>query len=231
MPLAVQNLWCQVFGSSAETVCASITAADSLLRESKIGQTNVALGVKEDVLWFQISINYVKAVDVADCKDDFSCVETRSVLWEFTEFPQMKKELAARAVIQNKIQLCLGLKGHSHPNNERMADITQHVAFCLGMLHLISFYDIVLLQNFQCVHLACLDLTNKEHFAKRSLADYFDHFERIETGRRFWHCLVETSTEGRSCIFHGTSDSSSPHPRYSSSHLQSIMMLVLMEAV
>jgi len=50
------------------------------LAQSKVAKSNMACGVKEDVLWFEVSVYDIVLVQMLEGKSEFGDVETSSLL-------------------------------------------------------------------------------------------------------------------------------------------------------
>ena len=57
-----------------------------------------------------IRCSRTKVVQVFDGQNDLCCVELGEALGEFAHFAEVKEQLAARAIIEHKIQFVFGLK-------------------------------------------------------------------------------------------------------------------------
>ena len=75
--LLQDDLRSQVLRSSTETV--ELVALDVLLREAEVRDLDVAIGVEEEILRLQISVDDALAVEVVETQSYFSCIETSTV--------------------------------------------------------------------------------------------------------------------------------------------------------
>ena len=66
-----KHLWSEVFGSTAEGVCACL----AVLGETEISQSEVAFSIDEDVFWLQITVNDVQRVKIFEHQGHLSRVE------------------------------------------------------------------------------------------------------------------------------------------------------------
>jgi len=84
VPDALDDLWSQVLGSSTVGVCLGVDLVGrySLFRESEIGDLDVSLVVKEDVLRLEISIDNAVHVEASESFNELGCIEAGSALRE-----------------------------------------------------------------------------------------------------------------------------------------------------
>ena len=95
-----QELWliwkrylgCEVFRRSTKGGCRFV-AKEALLAKSKVGEDEVAFGVEEDVLRFQVTVDDADWVEVAQRRRHLGAVETRSCLAEVPLPLQVEKQL------------------------------------------------------------------------------------------------------------------------------------------
>ena len=81
MAFHVQNLRCQILGSSTEGVSLVLCGIQKL-GETEISQADVTITVHQDVFWLQISVHNVVFVQVSHRKHDLRTDELDSVLLE-----------------------------------------------------------------------------------------------------------------------------------------------------
>lgn len=118
-----------------------------------------------------LPVNDIKLVHVLQCQGDLRRIEPSSGFREFTKLTEVEEELPPSTVIQDKIQLILGLKRHIQAHDEGVLDIAQYIPLGLCMLHLIPLNDILLLQHFHGINLAGITLTHQEHLTKTPLTN------------------------------------------------------------
>ena len=163
--LSVQNFRSEIFRRTAKAVGATGTVGDPFLGQSKVGETNVTLGVEQYIFWFQISVHNVEAMHVAESKYDFRGIKARSFLSELPQLAEMEEEFSTSTVVQDEVQLVLGLKCHVHSDDEGVLDVTEHATFGVGVFHLVSLNDVVFAQDFQSVNFTRFDLFDQKYFS------------------------------------------------------------------
>ena len=132
---ALQHLGSEVLGRAAKRA-RSGRRGDGLLREAEVGQADVAHLVEEDVLRLQVAVDHVQAVQVAcgECasvtgpsravctrgqhtqwrtepEGDLGAVEAHALDGEAALALEAVEELAARQIVDDHVQLALGLEG------------------------------------------------------------------------------------------------------------------------
>ena len=62
-------------------------------------------------MYFKVSVDDVFRVEVADCGDDFCCVEASAFLWEEFHAGEVVEEFASIHVLHHETQTVVGLEG------------------------------------------------------------------------------------------------------------------------
>ena len=102
--LAQKHLWGQVGWRPAKRLGLALIV-DAFLGQTEVGKFDVTFCVNQDVLWLQISVYHIQVVYVLHSQNDLSYVETRLVLIEDLPLIEMEGKVAARAVIQDHVQV------------------------------------------------------------------------------------------------------------------------------
>lgn len=97
----------EVFGRAAETV--QLVSLDVLLRQTEVGDLDVAVGVQKEVFGLEVAVDDALAVQIVQTHRDFGGVEASAVFGE-AAVAQVEEELAAVEEVRNEVQLGLGLK-------------------------------------------------------------------------------------------------------------------------
>jgi hypothetical protein len=63
----------------------------------------VAVRVKEDVLWLQITVNNIQVVQESDCRRDLCGVEPSAGHWEPLLLLKVEEKLASVDIVQHKV--------------------------------------------------------------------------------------------------------------------------------
>ena len=138
-----------------------------------------------------IPIHNLQLMKVFQGEGDFGCVEASPVLGELSHFPEMIKQLSSWAIIQHKIQLFLldiilftqqsyRLEGVLHSHDKGMVNLSEDVAFGLGVFDLILHLDHRLVEHLHGVDLILAHLSHLEHFAKAALSNHLQDFKVVD---------------------------------------------------
>lgn len=117
MALSLQDLGRKILSSATETL-GVLHSRNVLFAQAKVCQLDVAVATDEHVLWLQVAVQDVLAVEVLKCQQDVGCVEPSCVLLEATNLGEVEKELATGAVLKTEEQFVLRLESVVHLHNE-----------------------------------------------------------------------------------------------------------------
>mmetsp|Transcript_8424 Transcript_8424/g.21282 ORF Transcript_8424/g.21282 Transcript_8424/m.21282 type:complete len:302 (-) Transcript_8424:847-1752(-) len=119
--LTLEHLGGKVLGRTAKGVCALITG--DFLAETKVGDTDVATRIEENVLRLEVTIHDVERMQMRQSKSDFGSVEPNAFLTEFALLLEMEEEFTTVHVVKNHVEFVLGLEGVVEVYNERMLNL------------------------------------------------------------------------------------------------------------
>jgi hypothetical protein len=125
-----------------------------------------------------------KTNQILDCQHDFRNVEFGERFAEFAHLAEMKEELAARAIVEHKVQFVLGLECIAQRHDERVTNVLEHVSLSLGVFDLVALHHVVFREHFHCKHVARVDLAHEHDLAERALANHLEKVKVLETHHR-----------------------------------------------
>ena len=170
------NLWGKILWSTAESIGHAISRLLDF-GQSEVCELQIALLIKQDILWLQVSVDDAVRVQVLQSQDDLSCIEARSILRKANLIAQMEEELAAIEEIRDEVQTLARLEGVVQLHDEGMGDLLHDVTLDLRVVHLVSPDDEVFLERLDSVDLPGVFLLCEVHLAKRAASDHLDKLE------------------------------------------------------
>lgn len=177
---AVQHFWRQISRAAAEGL-RELLLPDVFLGESEVCQTAVAVGVNQYVLWFEISVDDIQGVDVLDGQNDLGNEELGLVLLEDLSLVQMVGQVAARAVVENHVEVVRRLEAVVHLDHERMVRLLQDVALRNRVLQVLVPVQERFLQHLHRVDLWVAFAGALEDLAEGTVAQDLLEIEGLET--------------------------------------------------
>ena len=109
MPCALHDLGCEVLRSATESV-GHLIAGHLQLAQSKVSQLDVALRVKNHILWLEVPVDDPVPMEALECQNDLSGVKARPLLLKLRFFAQVEKEFAPIQEINHEVQSFRRLK-------------------------------------------------------------------------------------------------------------------------
>ena len=91
-------------GDRAEDKCHSETIVTIYFAETEVCQNHVAFLVQQDILQFDVAIEYFEVVQMVQCHGDFRHVEERLILVEMLSHVEMREKFSAPHEVQNQVQ-------------------------------------------------------------------------------------------------------------------------------
>lgn len=126
----------QVSGTATEGF-GEVFLSDVLLCEAEVSEATVTVRVNENIFRLEISVNDIKRVDVLDGQHDFGDEEPGLVLLKDLLFVEVEGEVAARAVVQDHVEVVGSLEAVVHFDHEGVVSILQDVALSDGVLQVL----------------------------------------------------------------------------------------------
>lgn len=183
MANTLDNLRGQVLGRATKRKSLSafgLISLYALLAEPEVGNLQVAITIKQYILWLQISIDYAILVETADSFDQLGRVEASPALREFSLLPQVVEQFTAIQEIHNEVKLSVGLKRVVKLHDERAVDLLQDVTLSLCLNQQIAFSDHILRQHFKSEgHVHLVLLLDEVDLTERATAHDFENLEVV----------------------------------------------------
>mmetsp|Transcript_51959 Transcript_51959/g.97200 ORF Transcript_51959/g.97200 Transcript_51959/m.97200 type:complete len:271 (+) Transcript_51959:403-1215(+) len=120
------------------------------LGETEVREFDVPFHVQQSILWLQVPVHDVQAVEIPKGHNDLTGVKSNLVVWKTPLISQVREQLAAVYVLQQHEQSPLILKSAQEVDNEGMLDHGHDLLFCLHMLHLLQSDYIAFPEDLQC---------------------------------------------------------------------------------
>ena len=119
MPSSLDDFGGEILRSSTESIGHLITR-DLELAETEIGQLDMPIGVKDNIFWLQIPVDYPIAVQALKSQNYLSCIEARSLLMKLCLFAQVEEKFSTIQKIDDEIETLWRLKRVVQLDNERV---------------------------------------------------------------------------------------------------------------
>jgi len=97
------------------------------LAQAEVAEADMALVVEEDVLRLDVAVDYPLRVNMPQCEAQLSQVEPCLGLRELTFLPQVKEQLASRAVLQQQEKVLAVLESREELRDEGMLQLRKNV--------------------------------------------------------------------------------------------------------
>jgi len=146
-----QHLRRHVLGRATHGQGAPIRLPDAALRQPKVPQAHVAVGIQENVLGFQIPKDDVVPVQILQGQDQFGGVKARGRLAETPTPGQMEEELSPSTVLQHHEEEILRLESTVHVHDEGMRDPVHDFFLHTRPVYLVFGYQVGFPQHFHRV--------------------------------------------------------------------------------
>jgi hypothetical protein len=146
MSVGLDDLRSEIFGCAAES---PRTVVDNFC-EAKVREAEVAAGVEEQVFGFEIAIDDVEGVEVAEGEDDDREIEAGDVWSEAADTAEVGEELATGDIGKEHVDIQVVLEGGIEVDDERVVDAAKDVALCLDMFDLAQTDDLRLAEDLEC---------------------------------------------------------------------------------
>jgi hypothetical protein len=167
--------------SAAISVSSIIFHIVEHLCKTKVDQLDVTLLVEEDVLWFQVPVNYVHAMKLLDPEHDFSDVELGVLLTHEQVTLDDFHELSTRQKINDHIEVVLILERPIQVAAEIIwLEIGQNLFLILDVLDLLAAQYPLLGQALDGVEIPSGLVSHKLHDAETALAKNLNPLEFVD---------------------------------------------------
>lgn len=105
-----------------------VIVSDSLLRKTKVGDSDVALSIEENVLWLQISIDNVVRMQASNRVYHLRGVDLGPLLAELALLAQVGEQLPSVQEVDEEVELGLRLEGVVQPHDVGVLDLLEDVS-------------------------------------------------------------------------------------------------------
>lgn len=102
---ANEHFWGGVGWSTAVGASPVSLQITQLFRKAKVYQFDVSPPIQKDILWLQISVNYVILMELLNCNQDFGQVEPRVFQGQASLLFDLREKLSTRQVLQQQVQI------------------------------------------------------------------------------------------------------------------------------
>jgi hypothetical protein len=104
-------------------------------------------------------------VHITDRQNDFGSIKARSTLGKLAKLSKVEEEFSTCAVVEDKVELLPGLKGHFHTDNEGVINVAKNAALSVRVFDLVALDNIIFSKHFQRIRLSCLDFVHEKYFS------------------------------------------------------------------
>ena len=115
---ANEHFWGGVGWSTAVGASPVSLQITQLFRKAKVYQFDVSPSIQKDILWLQISVNYVVLMELLNCNQDFGQVEPRVFQGQASLLFNLREELSSWQVLQQQVQILIVLHRLKEVNEE-----------------------------------------------------------------------------------------------------------------
>lgn len=121
----------------------------------------MTLSIQENILRFEVSVDYVLLVQGFDGTDNLCCVQFCSLLIKSLLFSEVCKEFTTIQEVDEEVQLALRLESIVQSNNVRILDLFEDVSLSLSFNEKILLDKLILLQYFHGEWLSVVSLLHE----------------------------------------------------------------------
>lgn len=121
---AYDHFWAQVLGRPAKGVRLVFVVLDDL-RESEVRKHDVTVSVHQDVLRFEVSVEDLAIVEVAQSQRNLGGIKLSLVLGEALHLRKVLEELPSLNKVHHKVNPERLLEDVVHTNDERVVHLQQ----------------------------------------------------------------------------------------------------------
>jgi len=138
--------------------------------ETEVCKLDVAIGVQQHILWFEITVHHADRVKVLDGQNDTSRIEPHHVFTEFPKAVEMEAKLTARQEVHHNVEVAFILEGVLHRHNERVIHTGQDVAFVHDQLLSLLLHNLELGHGLASIQRLSVILHDRVHLAETSFS-------------------------------------------------------------
>lgn len=148
-----------------------------MLAEAEVAELEVTVCTNYEVIWLEIPVDVVEAVDTLNGKDGFCDVKLRKFLTQNVFFYEERHKVTSLHKLHDQIEVFVVLERTFELDNPRVISERQKVSFCPHVL------DLVLVNHQRLIHFldrddfVCLLVSAHPHLSERTSADDGEGFE------------------------------------------------------
>jgi len=174
-----QDLWRNIVRRPAESLC--LCTLFEHLSEAKVSQAEITILIHENVLGFEIPVDDLLAVEMADSHDHLHRVEADDVLLEAVVFTEMGEKFTSADESHHKEDFGLGLEYVFHADEEGMISHLQDILLKLRSLYLIIIQNSVFSQRLHRKHFRTIAFQlHKENLPKSASSNNTHNLEILQ---------------------------------------------------
>lgn len=173
-----QDLWGHVTWGSA---CVLEILLFKFSAYSEVGDSEVSLGIEDDVLGFDITMNYLVSVEVFEGYDQICKEEFRLYFSESSSSSDMISQISAVYVVHDEIDVLSVLKGIGHIDEKMVSNSSQKVSLVHYRADGLFEDDFGFVHFFHGEDLACFFGFDLPNFAESTFSDRADPLKLAET--------------------------------------------------
>jgi len=164
--LVVDDLWCNVVRGPAERLCER-PLPDALLAHPEVGDLDVALLVKHDVVQLEVPVDDAVIVKVHDSNQNLCSVENSDRFLELSDLLNLIHEISAIDKLHHKVETIHGLEAGVKLDKEgRLLGQGQDPLLDHGAVDVVVLDDDVLLEDLDRVQLVRALPLGQHHLPK-----------------------------------------------------------------
>jgi len=178
MPSVQNNLGCQILRGTAQRV----RFGGNLLGKTKVGQLQMTLMVKQNILRLQITIDYEASVQILERTHNLARVKHSRLRFELALSAQHTEKLTARYVLEKNEQKLVRMMRPIELDYKRTTiQVFQYVLFILHMLDLLQLYNVADAHYFECIVLFGQLMTSYHDSAKSASANGIQQVQLLQS--------------------------------------------------
>lgn len=132
------------------------------LCQAEVRQAYIPVTVHQHILWFQVPVNDLIFVEVAQCKDDLSPDKLDGAFRKPFNFEDVIVDVSARIVVEEEVNPKLILENEVHRVDKRVRGLEQDFFFAADIFDLLLFDQDIFVNAFHRVQLAHLFVRHQE---------------------------------------------------------------------
>lgn len=158
------NLRTDIIGSSSQGI--SLLSFFKKLAQPIVRHLYVAVGLKENILWLQVSVDIAQIMKVLDSQENLSSIELSFFLMKLLGFSEMCEHFSSPDKVHDKEYLLLRLESILQGNQKGMLGFFQQYSFSSSFLQMLFLYQIFLPHRFYSIILFIFIVHTEHYFPK-----------------------------------------------------------------